>query len=289
MKHFLLICLVFTAFLFACSCNKVAKKDLPAKPVVIATVAPYANFAETLLQDIALVETLVPANANLHLYEPAPRQIDKIKNSTVWIRLGESFEQKAVNFILEKACGPVILDLSQHTNLLFSCSCTHHNHDTSSADLHYWLSTKEATRHVLVMQELFCTLWPQEQEIISERAERLLEKLTKLDQQISALLADKQGTTLMVAHAAFGYFCRDYHLHQVSLEHEGKDPRPQNLLQVLETAQQVKPPFILTQFQHNKKPAEWVAKELDLPLKEVDPYARNYFDNMLEIAQTIGN
>jgi zinc transport system substrate-binding protein len=34
---------------------------------------------------------------------------------------------------------------------------------------------------------------------------------------------------VLVSHPAFGYFCKDYDLEQISIEVEGKEPRPKDV------------------------------------------------------------
>lgn len=43
----------------------------------------------------------------------------------------------------------------------------------------------------------------------------------------------KKGSAIFVSHPGYGYFCRDYGIEQISLEHEGKDPTSKQLSKTL--------------------------------------------------------
>jgi zinc transport system substrate-binding protein len=93
--------------------------------------------------------------------------------------------------------------------------------------------------------------------------------------------------TILVAHPAYGYFCRDYQLRQISIEFEGKDPTPRQLTKVLEDARQNQIKKVFIQKQYSNKGARLIASTLNASVINLDPYSENYFSSMLEIAQQI--
>jgi len=92
---------------------------------------------------------------------------------------------------------------------------------------------------------------------------------------------------VLVSHPAFGYLCNDYHLTQISIEHEGKDPLPQNIAQTLKMAKEHRVKNVLIQPQYNNKGAEMIAEMLKLPVFMLDPYSSDYIANLRHIAASI--
>lgn len=90
-----------------------------------------------------------------------------------------------------------------------------------------------------------------------------------------------------MSHPAFGYFCEQYHLKQLSIESEGKEPRPQDVTQVLNAAKQLHVQAVLLQPQYSNKGAQSIAEILKLPVFTIDPYAWNYPQTIHTLADAI--
>jgi zinc transport system substrate-binding protein len=95
------------------------------------------------------------------------------------------------------------------------------------------------------------------------------------------------GLSFFWSHPAFGYYCQEFGLKQLSIEYEGKDPLPQDIVQTLEEAKKSKVRAVFIQKQYNNKGAELIAEKLGLPVYLVDPYAEEYFENLRFITSLI--
>ena len=91
----------------------------------------------------------------------------------------------------------------------------------------------------------------------------------------------------MVSHPAFGYFCKDYALKQLSVEYEGKDPRPRHLENVLREAKKGSLKLAITLPQYNNKGTLLIAEKLNLSTQMIDPYSSDYLATMDQLAQMI--
>src|SRR5690606_22886961 len=132
-------------------------------------------------------------------------------------------------------------------------------------------------------QTIFETLsqeFPEHRVLFAKNLEELLAELDALDTSLHALLDSIENRSLLVSHPAFGYFCRDYGLEQISVEFEGKDPRPKSLERLLESVKETPPALSLALPQHNNKGIQIIAKELKVPLQIIDPYSSDYFSMM---------
>jgi zinc transport system substrate-binding protein len=105
-----------------------------------------------------------------------------------------------------------------------------------------------------------------------------------LDSQLQQTLEPVKNQVLLVSHPAFGYFCRDYSLLQLSIEFDGKEPCPKHLEQLLNHK---RPDIAIALPQHNNKGVRMMAKNLHLPIKVIDPYSYDYFETMHTLTQWV--
>jgi zinc transport system substrate-binding protein len=274
--------LLLTLLLPLCSCEKRGERKVE-RPTVLVSVPPYAFFVKKIAEDTVTVETLVPVGANPHVYESTPREVQRHHNAALWVYLGESFDQKVRPFFTNTQ----ILDVTEGISLLPLDGHTHCHHHDDGKDLHIWLSPKLAKIQAEKIAAALITLLPEEKARFAANLQQLLNELDTLDQNIATLLDSMSNQAILVSHPAFGYFCEDYHLTQLSIEMEGKDPLPQHVTQVLAEAKRYALQSVLLEPQYSNKGAELIAQALNLPTHMVDPYAENYAENLLMIAKVI--
>ena len=182
-----------------------------------------------------------------------------------------------------------IVDLRDGIDLLNSCSLTCHKCSMDHLDRHIWMSPKLAEEQARKIAEALCEEFPAFAEEFKHNLADLLLDLETLDIELKHSLSRHHGQILLVSHPAFSYFCKDYDLEQLSIEYEGKDPRPRHLNAVLMSAYAHRPRVALALPQHNNKGAQMIADELHLPIRMIDPYAHDYFETMRTLAKWISD
>jgi len=266
------------------------KKNEPAhgKPTVLVTIAPYAQFVERIAKDTVVIETLVPPGVNLHIYEPTPKHVEKTAAAGVWFQIAEPFEKKITTAFKEQNPQMEIVNLQQGLDLIEEeetkelAPCLGHSHE--GKDLHTWLSPKLALIQARHIANTLATLFPEQKDFYEKNFNRLAIDLRLLDEQIGTKLKPFEGQAILVSHPALGYFCRDYSLIQLSVECEGKDPRPKDVEEILKKTKSYNVRCVLLQKGFNNRGAQLIGQKLQLPIDEIDPYAENYIHNMREIA-----
>lgn len=287
-----LLLLILLLPLTSCEQPSERKKE---RPTVLVSVPPYTDFVNRIAKGAVEVISFIPTGANPHIYEATPKEVQRHVDADLWIYLGNNFDQRARQFFKEVHAHVQIVDITQGIRLLTLCeeeeqSSGHHCHSHSrdeGRDLHIWLSPLLAKQQATTIADGLIALIPEKKEIFVANLQAFLIELDQLNDQITTLLAPLNGTAILVSHPAFAYFCRDYHLIQLSIEIEGKDPLPQQVTEILALAKKHKVQSVLTEPQYSNKGAELVAQSLGLPTHMVDPYAENYMENMLRIAEVI--
>src|ERR1700722_8803074 len=283
-------CILLLFGLFACQQGGAKKALEPAKPTVLVSIVPYAYFIEQIAQGRVDVELLVPSGADPHTYEPTPKQVQAAHRAKLWLRTGDPFEEKILKVLQKENTGlrPLqmweglpLLPLEEHAH------CSHHNHGHEAQDLHVWLSPKLAKIQAQKIEEALALLLPESRAFFEKNLTQFLTSLDQLDNEVSSILAPLKDRAILVSHPAFGYFCRDYGLLQLSIESEGKEALPQKIALTLKEAAQHHVGCVITQGQYSPKAAELVAKKLQLPIFSIDPYAENYFENLRLLASVV--
>lgn len=275
--------LLFIPLFFACS-----KKEEAKKPSVLVTIAPYAFVAEKVAGDTVSIETLIPPGMNIHIYEPSPKLVEAATKAAVWFRIEEPFEKKIVKAMQEINPKQKIVNLQEGIDLLSSLDAIEFSpcigHDHGSSDLHTWLSPKRFLQQAQKIADTLIELFPENRELYQKNFNDLALDLQKLDRDLKKTLAPFKRDALLVSHPAFGYFCSDYELIQLSVECEGKDPRPKDIEDILAKTKIYKVRCVFLQQGFNNRGTLLIGKKLQLPIYRVDPYARDYLINMRQLA-----
>lgn len=253
---------------------------LEAKLSVFVSIAPQKFLVEQVGGETVDVQVIVPNGTSPHSYEPTLRQIIAAKNGKIWFRIGESFETRLANALKHRL---VIVDQRDGIDLLpLSCSC---HCDKEGHDPHIWLSPSLLKIQAAQIAETLTEVNPEASNLYTNNLEQLCSKLDTLNQEIYAKLLPKANQSILVSHPAFGYFCRDYGLTQLSIEMEGKEPTPKYLTNLLLKARSLKIKRVYLQKQYSTKGGERLAKDLKAKTIFLDPYAENVVENLRMIAE----
>ncbi len=84
----------------------------------------------------------------------------------------------------------------------------------------------------------------------------------------------------MVFHPSWGYFAQAYGLKQLSVEMEGKDPKPAQMQALIQFAQAHAIRIIFVQPQFSSRSANAIAKAINGELVIADPLAYNWPGNL---------
>ncbi len=261
-------------------------------PTVLVTVAPYAYFVERIAGGTVHVQTLVPQGMNLHIYEPSPKSVESSSRSVVWFRIEEPFEKKIAAALKERNPSIKFVNLQEGLDLITAddaiglTPCDGHDHPEGT-DLHTWLSVKMALKQAQKIADILIALFPEHKELYQTNFNDLVRDMQKLDKKLTAKLTPFKGDAILVSHPSLGYFCRDYGLIQLSVECDGKDPRPKDVERILQSAENYTIRCALLQQGFNNRGATLIAKKLQLPIYRIDPYARDYLKNMEQLARYI--
>jgi len=276
--------LLFFSLLLIFGCNTTPSKPETQKNLILVSIAPYKFLTEQIAGSDFEIQTVVPGAANPHSYEPTAAEVNKMSRSSIWFRIGEPFEEKIAPILLSRNDQFVICDLRDGISLIKSDNEDCKQCSKDHLDRHVWMSPRLARSQAEIISKTLSQSYPQQRETFQKNLKVLQENLSQLDTEIGSILKQVKNRTILVSHPAFGYFCKDYNLTQLSVEHEGRDPRPQHLEKIVGQIGLYNVKLALTLPQHNNKGTQLIAKKLNLSTHLVDPYSPNYFETMKTIA-----
>ena len=218
---------------------------------------------------------------------PLPKQMLAAAKADLWFQIGEFFEGRASQALKSHNKRLVFVHLRQGLDLLSASEggCPHCKHHGSGMDLHIWMSPRQAKIQAQTIAQALIAMYPEHQERYTASLNKFIEELDALDHEIAQKLQGLNQRIVMVSHPAYGYFCRDYQLKQLSIEYEGKDPTPQQLTKILQQARDAHISAIFIQKQYNSKGARLMAQEIGAKVVMLDPYSEDYLASMREIAR----
>ena len=91
----------------------------------------------------------------------------------------------------------------------------------------------------------------------------------------------------MVFHPAWGYFASAYGLEQLPVEVEGKEPKPKELMHLLEEAKENKVKAIFTQPEFSDTTAKLISEELGIKVIKASPLVSDWSQNLINLANAI--
>ncbi|MDG2195285.1 MAG: zinc ABC transporter substrate-binding protein, partial [SAR324 cluster bacterium] len=158
----------------------------------------------------------------------------------------------------------------------------------TSLDPHIWLAPSNVQKMGEQILGHLLEIIPNNSEALRSNFLKFSAEVEKLDEEIRGKLA-KSGNPkgFLVFHPAWGYFAKEYGLQQFSIELEGKEPSPAELIKELKEVQDMGIQNIWVQPQRSSRMAKTVANSLGGEIIELDPLAANWHDSLRKATNQI--
>jgi len=293
MVRFVIKCIaVLPLLLFFAGCVQPARTG---KLQVVASIAPLSYFAERIGGSHVSVSVMVPPGGNPHSYEPAPRQMVKLGEATLFIKAGSGVEFEldwmdrflSINRelrVCNGAEGVRLIPIKHHDEQ----ERHHHEQDAhhhEGYDPHYWLSPANGVIIARNIEKALVLADPAHRDDYAVNCSKLVAELQALDREIRQKVASLKSRRFLVFHPAWGYYAEAYQFEQIAVEEEGKTLTPGQMQRVIEKAKanHIKVVFVSPQF--NISQAKTIAAEIGGVTRSVDPLAADYQENLRRATQ----
>ncbi len=269
---------------------------------VFVSIVPQKYFVQRIGGNLVDVQVVVQPGADPHTYEPKPSQMMAMSKSKIYFAIGVPFEKTWLEKFSAINPAMLIVHTDQGIEKIAMAADAHHgddehwekhentasegqheeqhDHDHGVMDPHTWLSpplVKIQAEHIL---DALVKVDPANAGTYNANFKEFAAQIDAIDAEFRRIFAGKQGMEFMVFHPAWGYFARTYGLKQVPVEIEGKEPKPGQLKDLIESARAHNIKVIFVQPQFSSKSAVMVARAIGGEVVVADPLAPDWAANL---------
>jgi ABC-type Zn uptake system ZnuABC Zn-binding protein ZnuA len=285
-----------TAALAGCGAS-----DEPARTgdlQVMTTATFLADIAQNVAGDRFTVESLVPRDADLHAFEPTPRDVATVAESDLFILNGGGLEETLEDTLRTAASGTTFVDASEGITPREPQPgepLGDGEEAPDEGDPHFWLDPTLVAGYVENIRDAFSAADPAGKAEYTANAEAYVAKLEELDAWIEDEVATlpEEDRLLVMNHVSHGYFADRYGFRiagaVIPSVATGESPTAKQLAELTETIRAEGVRAIFVELEENPQLADQIAAETgivvvddlrDHSLSEPDGEAATYIDMM---------
>ncbi len=257
-----------------------------ADPIpVFVSILPQKYFVERIGGDHVKVGVMVKPSESPATFNPNPKKMTLLSHAKLYFSIGVPFETIWIDRVRSIHPDLQFVPLHDTHRNLETKHDSHHSHDSS--DPHIWTSPARVNIMAQKIKDTLVRIQPEQENLFEANLQAFSKDLDALDGDIRAILAKNENRRFMVFHPAWSYFAKDYDLEQVSIEEEGKEPGPRALQKIIQKGKRLRIKVIFVQKQFSLSIAENIAKMIGATVREMDPLAEDYLENMRRTAKAI--
>lgn len=273
---------VLAIVLFGCKQQSNQSKE---KPLILTTIYPYELIVRELVDTLFNVETLLPPNASPHTWSPSPQDMLKLQKADVVISNGLGLEtnlSKALSDVGSKHIIAASLidekkllseaEYENHENHEHEAKAETDEHHHDGPNPHIWTSPEFLSEIIIGLSIDLGKRYPMSKAAIESKARLMIMEINQVDGKIKAEKEQYPKAAIVTLHEAFAYYFEHFKIDYVGAVQPsaGKDPTPKQLQELADKIKLKKIKAIFIEPQMNPKPAETLAKELNLKVLKYD-------------------
>ena len=231
-----------------------------AKFKVVNTFTVIQDIAQNVAGNAATVESITKPGAEIHEYEPTPKDIVKAQSADLILWNGLNLERWFERFFQNIKDKPAIVVTEGITPLSI-----YEGPYKDAPNPHAWMSPSNALIYVENIKNALVKYDPQNADTYQKNAAAYAEKIKQLDkplrEKLSLIPADQRW--LVTSEGAFSYLAKDYDLKEgylwpINAEQQGT---PQQVRKLIDLVKKNHIPVVFSESTVSAKPAQQVAKE----------------------------
>ncbi|GKW02102.1 metal ABC transporter substrate-binding protein [Pectobacterium actinidiae] len=227
---------------------------------VITTFTIIQDIAQNIAGDAATVESITKPGAEIHDYQPTPRDIVKAQSAQLVLWNGMNLERWFTRFFENVKNVPAVVVTEGITPLPIREGAYNGNPNP-----HAWMSPSNALIYIENIRKGLVQADPANAETYNRNAKAYAEKIKALDTPLRERLAriPEQQRWLVTSEGAFSYLAKDYQFNEVYLWPINADEQgsPQQVRRVIDTVREKAIPVVFSESTVSDKPAKQVSKE----------------------------
>lgn len=231
-----------------------------AKFKVVTTFTVIQDIAQNVAGDAATVESITKPGAEIHEYEPTPKDIVKAQSADLILWNGLNLERWFERFFQNIKDKPAVVVTEGITPLSI-----YEGPYKDAPNPHAWMSPSNALIYIENIKNALVKYDPQNADTYKKNAAAYAEKIKQLDKPLREKLAQIPADQrwLVTSEGAFSYLAKDYDLKEgylwpINAEQQGT---PQQVRKLIDLVKKNHIPVVFSESTVSAKPAQQVAKE----------------------------
>lgn len=227
---------------------------------VVTTFTVIQDIAQNVAGDKAVVESITKPGAEIHDYQPTPKDIVKAQKADLVLWNGMNLERWFERFFENVKGKPAVVVTEGITPMPIT-----EGEYKNLPNPHAWMSTDNALIYIENIRAALVKYDPQNADTYNANAKAYAEKVKGIAEPLRQRLAfiPEQQRWLVTSEGAFSYLAKDYNLKELYLwainaEEQGS---PKQVKKVIDGVKANKIPVVFSESTVSDKPAKQVAKE----------------------------
>ncbi|WP_333983047.1 metal ABC transporter solute-binding protein, Zn/Mn family [Bacillus pumilus] len=284
---YMLTAALFAIGLAACSSSagtNASKGKADGKLTVYTTIFPIQDFTEKIGGSHVHAQSVYPANADAHSFEPSSKTMVEMAEGDAFIYSGtgaEAFADKTASTLKDQ--GVKIVKAAEGIKLLSTKEehshegedHDHDGHDHGDKDPHAWLDPVYAQQMAKNIKDTLVSLDPDHKDEYTKNYEKLKKDLQSLDQEFNTTLSKAKHKEILVSHAAYGYWEKRYGIEQISVLglSASEEPSQKQLESIVQKAEKHHIQYVIFENNVSSKVSDTIRSEIgakSLTLKNLE-------------------
>ena len=231
-----------------------------AKFKVVTTFTVIQDIAQNVAGNAATVESITKPGAEIHEYEPTPKDIVKAQSADLILWNGLNLERWFERFFQNIKDKPAVVVTEGIQPLSI-----YEGPYKDAPNPHAWMSPSNALIYIENIKNALVKYDPQNAAVYEKNAADYAQKIKQLDEPLRAKLAQipEEQRWLVTSEGAFSYLAKDYNLKEGYLWpiNAEQQATPQQVRKVIDLVRKNNIPVVFSESTISAKPAQQVAKE----------------------------
>jgi zinc/manganese transport system substrate-binding protein len=282
--------------------------SLWSEPLKVASLHPLlAELARQVGGDQVTVIEIMKPGGDIHHFEPAAKDLAAMRGARLVLASGKELESYLPKLRDSLGSGIQILEVGEKIPSI-PATCNH-DHEAESAeehhhgaDPHWWHSAENMKRAARNLAEAFSEVSPANKATYVAGAKTASKRFGELKSWAQKQIATipRAQRQLVTAHAAFGYFCKEYGFEPLSVLGVGRadDVSTKHIAQTIQTIRENKIVAVFPEDQANPKVLEEIVRSTGVKMgavliadgtaKEAHTFESMFSSNVRTIVSVLG-
>ena len=281
---FILTAALLAVGLTACSSSagtNASKGKSDGKLTIYTTIFPIQDFTEKIGGSHVNAQSVYPANADAHSFEPSSKTMVEMAEGDAFIYSGtgaEAFADKTASTLKDQ--GVKTVKAAEGIKLLSTQEehaheegedhdhegedHDHDGHDHGDKDPHAWLDPVYAQQMAKNIKDTLVSLDPDHKDEYTKNYESLKKELQSLNQEFKTTLSKAPHKEILVSHAAYGYWEKRYGIEQISVLglSASEEPSQKQLENIVQQAEKHHIKYVIFENNVSSKVSDTIRSEI---------------------------